>query len=125
MASTLLMNPFDALQGKLTKNSSVVYRTRNGKTHAYVLQNPYHGPLAESRKAVINLFSATASRCKQELADPERRAYWEQQYADYLRTHASNPSATTRARAYSTLRTFVFSVLHDRLKAEQQSAEQN
>ena len=119
MASTLLMNPFDALQGKLSKQSQVVYRTRNGKTHAYVLQNPYHGPLAESRKAVINLFSATAAQCKLELNDPERRAYWEQQYAEYLRTHSANPSASTRARAYSTLRTFVFSVIHDRLKTEQ------
>ena len=42
--------PFDHFSGKLSSKERIVMRTRNGRTHAYAITNPYTGPLAESRK---------------------------------------------------------------------------
>ena len=49
--------PFDHFSGKLSSQERIVMRTRNGRTHAYAILNPYTGPLAESRKRAISTFS--------------------------------------------------------------------
>ena len=38
MARTTLSHPFDSISGKLASNDKIVMRTRNGRTHAYVVK---------------------------------------------------------------------------------------
>ena len=38
----------DSFQGKLKRNDRIVYRTCNGRTHAYAFDNTFHGTASES-----------------------------------------------------------------------------
>ncbi|MBQ3998053.1 MAG: hypothetical protein II644_01805 [Paludibacteraceae bacterium] len=129
--------PFDHFNGKLSSKERIVMRTRNGRTHAYAITNPYTGPLAESRKRAISTFSQAVTRCKSEMSDPERLAYWQDRYlryrkaankhvaranAKFLGTPASSSdSASTRSsdKFYSTLRGFIIASLSAQLRAEE------
>ena len=121
--------PFDHFSGKLSRKERIVMRTRNGRTHAYAITNPYTGPLAESRKRAISTFSQAVTLCKSEMLVSERLAYWQDRYIQYrkaankhlaranakfLGTPASS-SASTSTRSsdkfYSTLRGFIIASL--------------
>ena len=56
MARTTLSHPFDSISGKLASNDKIVMRTRNGRTHAYVVKHPYKGPVAPERQRTITTF---------------------------------------------------------------------
>ena len=129
--------PFDHFSGKLSRKERIVMRTRNGRTHAYAITNPYTGPLAESRKRAISTFSQAVTLCKSEMHDPERLAYWQDRYilyrkaankhvaranAKFLGTPASSSSsANTRSsdKFYSTLRGFIIASLSAQLRANE------
>ena len=123
--------PFDHFSGKLSRKERVVMRTRNSRTHAYAITNPYTGPLAESRKRAISTFSQAVTLCKSEMLNPERLAYWQDRYIQYrkaankhvVRANAKfigSPSNLQKPndRFYSTLRGFVIDSLSAQLKAE-------
>ena len=127
--------PFDHFSGKLSRKERIVMRTRNGRTHAYAITNPYTGPLAESRKRAISTFSQVVTLCKSEMLDPERLAYWQDRYIQYRKAAnkhvaranakflgtpaSSSASANTRSsdKFYSTLRGFIIASLSAQLKA--------
>ena len=127
--------PFDHFSGKLSRKERIVLRTRNGRTHAYAITNPYTGPLAESRKRAISTFSQAVTLCKSEMLDPERLAYWQDRYIQYRKAAnkhvtranakflgtpaSSSASANTRSsdKFYSTLRGFIIASLSAQLKA--------
>ena len=127
--------PFDHFSGKLFRKERIVMRTRNGRTQAYAIMNPYTGPLAESRKRAINTFSQAVTLCKSEMLDPERLAYWQDRYIQYRKAAnkhlaranakflgtpaSSSASANTRSsdKFYSTLRGFIIASLSVQLKA--------
>ena len=127
--------PFDHFSGKLSRKERIVMRTRNGRTHAYAITNPYTGPLAESRKRAISTFSQAVALCKSEMLDPERLAYWQDRYIQYRKAAnkhvaranakflgtpaSSSASANTRSsdKFYSTLRGFIIASLSAQLKA--------
>ena len=127
--------PFDHFSGKLSRKERIVMRTRNGRTHAYAITNPYTGPLAESRKRAISTFSHAVTLCKSEMLDPERLAYWQDRYIQYCKAAnkhvaranakflgtpaSSSDSANTRSsdKFYSTLRGFIIASLSAQLKA--------
>ena len=127
--------PFDHFSGKLSRKERIVMRTRNGRTHAYAITNPYTGPLAESRKRAISTFSQAVILCKSEMLDPERLAYWQDRYIQYRKAAnkhvtranakflgtpaSSSASANTRSsdKFYSTLRGFIIASLSAQLKA--------
>ena len=129
--------PFDHFSGKLSRKERIVMRTRNGRTHAYAITNPYTGPLAESRKRAISTFSQAVTLCKSEMHDPERLAYWQDRYilyrkaankhvaranAKFLGTPASSSaSSNTRSsdKFYSTLRGFIIASLSAQLRANE------
>lgn len=67
--------PFDHFSGKLSRKERIVMRTRNGRTHDYTIQNPYTGPIAESRKRAISTFSEAVRLCKIEMTYPDRLAF--------------------------------------------------
>ena len=117
--------PFDHFSGKLSHKERIVMRTRNGRTHAYAIQNPYTGPLAESRKRAISTFSEAVRLCKTEMSDPARLAYWQERYIQYRKAATKHVSrANTRFLGtpsdnyYSTLRGFIIASLSAKLKAE-------
>ena len=120
--------PFDHFSGKLSRKERIVMRTRNGRTHAYAIMNPYTGPLAESRKRAISTFSQAVTLCKSEMLDPERLAYWQDRYIQYCKAankHVPRANAkflgTTSDKFYSTLRGFIIASLSAQLKASNPS----
>ena len=99
-------------------------RTRNGRTHAYAIMNPYTGPLAESRKRAISTFSQAVTLCKSDMLDPDRLAYWQDRYLQYTKAankHVGRANAkflgTRTDKFYSTLRGFIIASLSAQLKA--------
>ena len=118
--------PFDHFSGKLSRKERIVMRTRNGRTHAYAIMNPYTGPLAESRKRAISTFSQAVTLCKSEMLDPERLAYWQDRYIQYRKAankHVARANAkflgTTTDKFYSTLRGFIIASLSAQLRTEE------
>ena len=123
MASVTPASPFESISGKLSRNERIVMRTRNGRMHAYAIQNPYTGPLAESRKKAINAFAEAVKQCKVEMSDPARLDYWQAQYAEYKKLANKNLSranrrffgedstAAAQGKYYSTLRGFIIAQL--------------
>ena len=114
--------PFDHFSGKLSRKERIVMRTRNGRTHAYAIMNPYTGPLAESRKRAISTFSQAVKQCKTEMSDPERLAYWQDRYTQYRKAankHLARANAkflgTTSDKFYSTLRGFIIASISAQL----------
>lgn len=123
--------PFDHFSGKLSSKERIVMRTRNGRTHAYAILNPYTGPLAESRKRAISTFSQAVKQCKAEMQSPDRIAYWQERYVQYSKAARRNvlkanakfigsPSNSQKPndRFYSTFRGFIIASLSAQLKAE-------
>ena len=99
-------------------------RTRNGRTHAYAVMNPYTGPLAESRKRAISTFAEAVRQCKSEMSDSDRLAWWQERYIQYIRAarkHVARANAkflgTTSDKFYTTLRGFIIASLSAQLKA--------
>lgn len=123
MASVVPASPFESISGKLSRNERIVMRTRNGRMHAYAIQHPYEGPLAESRKKAISAFAEAVKQCKVEMGDAERLAYWQEQYAEYKklanknlsranrRFFGENSTAAAKDKFYSTLRGFIIAQL--------------
>ena len=123
MASVVPASPFESMSGKLSRNERIVMRTRNGRMHAYAIQNPYTGPLAESRKKAITAFAEAVKQCKTEMGDAERLAYWQEQYAEYKklanknlnranrRFFGENSTAAAQGKYYTTLRGFIIAQL--------------
>ena len=123
MASVVPASPFESISGKLSRNERIVMRTRNGRMHAYAIQNPYTGPLAESRKKAISAFTEAVKQCKAEMGEAERLAYWQEQYAEYKklanknlsranrRFFGENSTAAIQDKFYSTLRGFIIAQL--------------
>ena len=98
-------------------------RTRNGRMHAYAIQNPYDGPLAESRKKAISSFAEAVKQCKVEMSAPARLAYWQEKYAEYKklankslsranrRFFGEESNAAAQGKYYTTLRGFIIAQL--------------
>lgn len=122
MASVTPSSPVQNLSGKFSWKEKIIYRTRNGRTHAYVMLNPYKGELAESRKAAINLFAQASHLCTQEMQAPDRLVYWQEEYKKHLK-RTKNLSPHSRTKRYSTLRGFIFASISQQLKAAALSNE--
>ena len=114
----------DSFQGKFKRDDRIVYRTRNGKTHAYTFDNPFRGTASEEQAQTRSTFGEAVKQASAILKDPALRAEWEKRYADYrkhFRRHAptpQNPKPTTpnprpkqNTHFCSTLRGFIISTL--------------
>ena len=103
--------PFDHFSGKLSRKERIVMRTRNGRTHAYAILNPYTGPLAESRKRAISTFSEAVHLCKTEMSDPDRLKAANK----HIGRANTKFIGTTSDKFYSTLRGFIIASLSTQL----------
>ena len=122
MAKAELDILLNKLQGRLTGDSKFYATNRHGKT---VISNyPMHKDpksISAHQRANSSAFSQLSKQAKLELADPTRKAYWQQQYNDYTRLANKNlnraniqfpdSSAVTKSKYYSTLRGFVIAQL--------------
>ena len=104
------------------RNERIVLRTRNGRTHSYVVLHPYSGELAESRKNAINLFAEASRQCSAEMNDPERLAVWQKDYERYCRRLRRRRTVTS-AKKYATLRGYIIATISARIKAASNEAE--
>ena len=46
----------DSFQGKFKRNDRIVYRTRNGRTHAYAFDHPFRGTASEEQAQTRSTF---------------------------------------------------------------------
>ena len=111
MARTTLSHPFDSMSGKLGSTDKIIMRTRNGRTHAYVVKHPYKGPLAPSRQKAVSSFAEAVKQTSVIMNTPELRAEWEEKYADYRKKADRYPN--THPNPYTTFRGFIIgSLMH-------------
>lgn len=87
MARVRLIEPYKDYSGKTNKDSETIFRTRNGRTHSYVIKNPNTRPHNEAQKAHTSRFGQISSQVRAEQKDPERLAYWEEKYKEYRLEH--------------------------------------
>ena len=115
MAKVIPATPFEQISGKLSANERIVMRVRYGKMEAYAVQNPYKGKPSANRQKSINAFSQAVKQAATEMSNPERLAYWQQQYAQYraeITKHAPSQSSSARGtKTYATLRGFLIAQL--------------
>ncbi len=104
----------DSFQGKLKRNDRIVYRTRNGRTHAYAFDHPFRGTASEEQAQTRSTFGMAVKQASAILKDPEQKADWERRYASYRKHYRASSSA----RYYSTLRGFIIATLNAELKGE-------
>ena len=111
MARTTLSHPFDSMSGKLGSTDKIIMRTRNGRTHAYVVKHPYKGPLAPSRQKAVSSFAEAVKQTSVIMNTPELRTEWEEKYADYRKKADRYPN--THPNPYTTFRGFIIgSLIH-------------
>ena len=111
MARTTLSHPFDSMSGKLGSSDKIIMRTRNGRTHAYVVKHPYKGPVAPERQRTITAFADAVNQTTVILNTPELRLEWEEKFAAYHKKADRYPN--TYPNPYTTLRGFIIgSLIH-------------
>ena len=103
----------DAIQGKFKRDDRIVFRTRNGRTHAYAFDHPFRGTASEEQAQTRSTFGMAVKQASAILNDPAQRADWERRYASYRKHYRASSSA----RYYSTLRGFIIATLNAELKS--------
>ena len=131
MAKILLDAPVAAVAGSLSKHQQVIYRTRNGRTHAYVVTHPNELPPSETQKRNSSLFGQISKQVHAEMADAVKRAEWEKAFEaytkkrnpSYKRPASSNdhlPYSSRRKPVITTLYGYIFHTLYTQAKEQQQ-----
>ena len=131
MAKIILEAPVAAVAGAISKHQQVIYRMRNGRTHAYVVAHPNEQPPSETQKRNSSLFGQISKQAYAEMADMEKRAMWEQEFAadtkkhnpSYKRSAASNehlPYSSRRKPVITTLYGYIFHTLYTKAKEQEQ-----
>ena len=65
MANIKFIDPVKEIAGTLNKGENLHFRTRNGKTQAYIVKNPYNGPATEKQTQARNKFAELAKQTKE------------------------------------------------------------
>lgn len=115
MATLTPSSLIQKISGKTSRNETIIYRTRNGRTHAYIMHNPYKGEFSDSQKNTINNFAEASKRYNSEINDPQKLQFWQQEYNKHLKK-TKNFSATSKIKRYSTLRGFIIASIMQQLK---------
>lgn len=82
-----LKEPYKNYSGKQNKDSDQIFRTRNGRTHSYVVLHPNERPHNEAQKAHTSLFGQVSRQIREELQDSAKCAMWEEKYRQYCKEH--------------------------------------
>lgn len=76
MARVKFIDPILSLQGKVSQEDGISFRTRYGKQHSYRFRHPYEGPATEAQLKTRSSFAEIRKRAFAELKEPARYAYW-------------------------------------------------
>ena len=104
----------DSFQGKLKRNDRIVYRTRNGRTHAYAFDHPFRGTASEEQAQTRSTFGLAVKQASVILKDSDQKAEWEHRYAAYRKHYRQSSSR----KFYSTLRGFIIATLNAEQKQQ-------
>ena len=88
MSSVHYINPIADIHGKLAKTDEVVFRTRNGVKHAYVIQHPHGDKWSDKQTAARASFADFAKQIKAIYADPEQLNQWRTRFEQLIATPA-------------------------------------
>ena len=77
MAKFNLAAPFEGVSGKLDKDDSLVFSQRYGATHAWEMEHSTKPPTAAQTAAQAR-FASAASKAAADMADPEKKAEWQE-----------------------------------------------
>lgn len=100
-------------RGKMDKKSNTVYRTRNGKEHAYEIHLSTNPP-SKAQKAHRALFGKVTTLVNAIMADPVQAAEWDAKRIAYNQSF----SAGDPAKRYTTTRSYAHFVLTEQLSAK-------
>ncbi len=75
MKKILPTDPVAALSGRAAYDDKIVFRTRNERTHTYVIKHPNAAPYNEKQKVHTTRFGEIARYVHAEMSDPTRRTY--------------------------------------------------
>ena len=96
--------PIKSISGKISHNSSTIFRTRNGSTHTYQLLHPYNGPRTTAQLQCNSAFKLAVYETNNILSNPIRKQLWTINYQKHL-------SSTPANKHYNTLRGFIIASL--------------
>ncbi len=128
MAQLTTEAPFDALHGKIGKKSKIIFRRKNfygkgytplyhGPLEAYVVENPRDrkkNPPSPAEQAAIDRFRKACNDATAQLADPEKRAYWEERFKNQYKHPEPGYKSNFRVgreRVFTNLHLFVRTML--------------
>ena len=120
MSRVTFQAPVANISGRLSYRSNIVLRTRNGRTQAYIIQNPYKGPVAPQRQRTINAFKEAVNQSKTVLSDPAQRAEYESKYKAHKAFFRRHPRSQNKY--YSTFPGFVIAQLAQQINAAAKAA---
>ena len=112
MANIKFIDPVKEIAGTLNKGENLHFRTRNGKTQAYIVKNPYNGPATEKQTLARNKFAQLSKQATQILQDNTQKIQWEKQYNNYRKK--TEKQTLTQQKIYTTLRGFIIAQLADK-----------
>ena len=116
MAELKLNSVFTEISGKLSKNSKITTRTRNGISHAYEIRHPFQGDPSQSQLTQRSTFADAVTEASKILQNPELRQHWQSLYNQYHQQITQSPHSTTlplnaKGKPYSTLRGYIIAML--------------
>ena len=112
MANIKFIDPVKEIAGTLNKGENLHFRTRNGKTQAYIVKNPYNGLATEKQTLARNKFAELAKQTKEILLDNNQKSLWEIKYNKYKKDAEAHPFKYKKL--YTTLRGFIIAQLADK-----------
>ena len=117
MANVKLNSIFTSISGKLSKDSNITTRTRNGIPHAYEIRNPYTGDPTQLQRNQRNTFAEAVVQATAILSDPQQRKEWQSRYDAYRQQITQSPYSdnlpfNAKGRPYSTLRGYIIASLN-------------
>lgn len=78
--------PIEVISGRVKKGSCEIFRTIRGKVYCCIYDGDYFDPKTPEQQAVREDFRLAMQLTKDDLADPERRAIWEEKMREYNRS---------------------------------------
>lgn len=138
MAQISVEAPVLSMRGKVSQLSRIIYRQKTysvgshhylGPIEAYVVMRPRDrrkDPPSPAEQATVDRFRKACNETKKQLADPERRVYWEQRF-EYQLDHPEPAYGKNRrvgeTRVFLQLHLYVRTMLLRQYTQEAKSAE--
>ena len=88
MAKVNYTNPIADMHGKLARTDKVIYRTRNGVQHAYVIKHPRNKHWSDKQTATRASFAELTQQVKAVYADPQLLEQYRTQFVRLINSSA-------------------------------------